>query len=66
MTTMNRMNGRAQRTRRTRRLLIRLRDWELTTLVDAAAKRGMFVAQFVRQAGLAAAQAQENAMTAGQ
>ncbi len=41
--------------RRTRRLRLRLREHELSRLVTVAAKRGQYVAEFVREASLAAA-----------
>ena len=43
--------------RRTRRLRLRLREHELSKLNAVAAQRGQYVAEFVREASLAAAQA---------
>jgi len=43
--------------RRTRRLRLRLREHELSKLSAVAAQRGQYVAEFVRDASLAAAQA---------
>jgi uncharacterized protein (DUF1778 family) len=43
--------------RRTRRLRLRLREHELSKLSTVAAQRGQYVAEFVRDASLAAAQA---------
>ncbi len=48
--------------RRTRRLRLRLREHELSRLVTVAAKRGQYVAEFVREASLAAAQAVINSV----
>jgi len=41
--------------KRTRRVRLRLREHELSVLTAAAAKRGEYVAEFVRQSSLAAA-----------
>ncbi len=46
--------------RRTRRLRVRLREHELSKLVTAAARRSQYVAEFVREASLAAAHATES------
>jgi len=41
--------------KRTRRLHVRLRERELAALTDAARKQGVYLAEFIRDASLAAA-----------
>jgi uncharacterized protein (DUF1778 family) len=57
MENMTNQHGNARAPQRTRRLRLRLREHELSKLNAVAAQRGQYVAEFVREASLAAAQA---------
>jgi uncharacterized protein (DUF1778 family) len=52
---MNESTSGSSPMKRTRRLRVRLRDRELTTLAAGAAARGEYLAEFVRKESLAAA-----------
>jgi uncharacterized protein (DUF1778 family) len=57
MENVTNQQGNARRApQRTRRLRLRLREHELSALSAVAARRGQYVAEFVREASLAAAQ----------